>query len=272
MSRGTKRLHPLTSSIVSTQSNPRDPLPRAGYYDLWIEIAKQFSRRYITFKNDKLPATSGLANMMAIYLKGDTYYAGIWEGDFIRSIMWLVDTVTSRYPSDEYLAPSWSWVSSDNPITWTYPSDPKHFIPKSKCELLEINTTLAGKNSFGQVKSGFIKVSGRLKQITFVEECDEDARWFWSTRARFPYDLYCGNDKFAEGMIDLDDVKRLGKSLWYLEVDSNQRPSGLLLKAIEEGTELYYRRVGVAITWDLDTDVFSPDFLNSVDPSIVHIV
>ncbi|CZR66943.1 uncharacterized protein PAC_16843 [Phialocephala subalpina] len=63
---------------------------RAG----WLHHIQNYSTRSLTFEQDKLPALSGLARMLASQT-GDSYYAGLWERHIHEDLCWRV------YPRQE---------------------------------------------------------------------------------------------------------------------------------------------------------------------------
>ena len=210
--------------------------------------------------------------MMSGNLPDEEYHAGIWTGDLHRSLLWYVNLTKSTESISDFVAPSWSWVSSENPVTWGFDSVQQKTMSASKCEVLEISTTLAGQNHYGQITSGSMTIRGVLGELTWIEECDLDDRWFWGTRGTFPYDCLNEEVKVAEAMLDLDKPEIFHENLYYLEIDSMVRPSGLILEAVGDGTDLRYRRVGVAATWDKKGNLFCPTYLHGKERCTVRVI
>jgi len=88
--------------------------------DLWISIVEDYSRRNLTFREDRLPALAGVANELQTVWK-DTYIAGLWEKCLIAHLGWhragrIKSSSNSSLDSKEYLAPTWSWVRFNGPV------------------------------------------------------------------------------------------------------------------------------------------------------------
>jgi hypothetical protein len=94
------------------------PDRRQDLYSFWRDVVEAYSNSHLTFGQDKLPAISGIVKELSLSLK-ERYIAGLWEGDLIHSLLWLVRESDDFYglPS-EYRAPTWSWASVDAKISW----------------------------------------------------------------------------------------------------------------------------------------------------------
>jgi hypothetical protein len=115
------------SPETSCSKRPNTQLPsqlcskipdRNELYSYWRTVVQAYSKRELTFGLDKLPAISGIAKELWLALK-ERYIAGLWEGDLIHSLLWVVHRSDDFYglPS-EYRAPTWSWASVDAKISW----------------------------------------------------------------------------------------------------------------------------------------------------------
>jgi hypothetical protein len=94
-----------------TTMKEEEKLHRNPAYQKWYDCIEYFTNRKITYARDTLPAMSGLARKMHNTLSpNDIYYGGLWSGDIVRGLLWVVLTpVLQKQP--EYIAPSWSWAS-----------------------------------------------------------------------------------------------------------------------------------------------------------------
>lgn len=126
-------------------------------------------------ENDKLPALAGLARSMA-ERTGDFYQAGLWKS-MLPELFWKVamsePTHMCKDPGHDklllppwksevvvppaYRAPSWSWAWVDASVEfgWLRSEGPL-------TEILERRVELAGSDTFGRVKSGYIKIKAPL--------------------------------------------------------------------------------------------------------------
>lgn len=130
----------------------------------WHRTLEQYSRCSMTRSEDKLPAISGLAHSMASLL-GLHYVAGLWQEYLGEDLLWQVvnPAASRRHPT--YRAPSWSWAAIDGEISFSFYSlnGPK----KSYLEDFDVKLQPKGTDSFGQLVSGTLTVTGKLKQLDF---------------------------------------------------------------------------------------------------------
>jgi hypothetical protein len=108
----------MAASLSFSKESPRiRRVEGEEVYVRWYKILEEFGNRELTFRDDALPAISGIAATFAS-LKGDTYLGGIWVRDFPRGLCWelkpksadasiSVDKVSDR----SHFAPTWSWAS-----------------------------------------------------------------------------------------------------------------------------------------------------------------
>jgi hypothetical protein len=132
-----------------------------------MRLVQQYSTRKLTIDSDKLPALSGLANLIAMKT-GDTYLAGLWKSNLLNDLNWAIkayepthsctDTAhdatmppatksTVKYPT-KYRAPSWSWASIDAEIDYISLRDGL----LATCVGVQVKPM--GKDAFGRVASG----------------------------------------------------------------------------------------------------------------------
>lgn len=87
---------------------------RRCHFDSWYETVWRFSRRNLTFESDKLPALSGLANLIA-RIHNCTFVAGLWQEDLQVGLSWYLLRNRNWYEYEVKqvrLGPSWSWISA----------------------------------------------------------------------------------------------------------------------------------------------------------------
>jgi hypothetical protein len=138
-----------------------------GYFR-WMMLVTECSQRKLTNPRDKLPAISGLATMAAktSTFTGDEYLAGLWRGDLIRQMLWKSHDLllTSALDGVGYRAPSWSWAAVDGEIRFLV-MDKTCANPAAAPQIPEARISLIGKNRFGQVTAGHIRLRGLLRFI-----------------------------------------------------------------------------------------------------------
>ena len=168
----------------------------------WFETVEDYSKRNLTEKKDKLIALSGLAHsyyereeqLGASYrgyrgYKGEQwgkYAAGLWEAHMPSALLWR--TQSAQKPL-EYRAPSWSWASVDEHISydsqmlegvpnfggiWITDDPPS---PRESSEydfgafrVQEIETMTGSLDPMGAVSAGHITLTGVVAVTTSDEE------------------------------------------------------------------------------------------------------
>jgi hypothetical protein len=92
----------------TTMKEPEE-IYRNPAYQKWYDCVEYFTNRSITYARDALPAMSGLAKKIhGAVGTNDIYYAGMWSGDLVRGLLWVVLTPSYRRKDSDYTAPSWS--------------------------------------------------------------------------------------------------------------------------------------------------------------------
>jgi hypothetical protein len=128
----------------------------------------------ITKNSDKLIAILGLARRFAAALKYDSqdYAAGLWLSNLAFSLCWHGDNFPltrgppSYRPTEEYVAPSWSWASVSGYIRLLDPVVAKSYTDMGieisvLCDEFQVvMEPVMSNNPFGQVSSGRISLSG----------------------------------------------------------------------------------------------------------------
>ncbi|KAH6990101.1 heterokaryon incompatibility protein-domain-containing protein [Ilyonectria destructans] len=145
----------------------------------WMRLVEQYSTRNLTMASDKLPAISGLANLVATRT-GDMYFAGLWKSDLMNGLNWTIKAYEPthhcsdpehdaamppatkspvKYPA-EYRAPSWSWASLDAEIDYTALAD------ELLTTCIDVQVKPMGKDAFGRVASGKLTLKGPVYALS----------------------------------------------------------------------------------------------------------
>ena len=83
----------------------------------WAPVLRDYTRRSLSYTSDKLPAISGVAEILGRRW-GGTYHCGIWtNGDILPQLAWHVDSGSGIRRPQPPRAPSWSWASVDSPVS-----------------------------------------------------------------------------------------------------------------------------------------------------------
>ncbi|CZR61292.1 uncharacterized protein PAC_11188 [Phialocephala subalpina] len=174
----TELVRPVTVQEVTLKSS----MNNASVYRDWDAVVELYSLGALTFQKDKLVALSGLASAIFIgerNTSADGYLAGLWHSSLPSHLLWIAEKTTvtrqsywqrknkvlvpSRY--EDYIAPSWSWASLEGKIslTWcVHNYDPRDYL--ARLEGAEVTWSSMGAR-FGQVDSGFLKLSGPLASV-----------------------------------------------------------------------------------------------------------
>lgn len=181
------------------QSCPAPPQhPSGAAFDLdfrickWNDVIQEIAVRQFTVTTDRLPGVSGLATAIKTPEMG-TYFAGIWEGDPFKSMMWYVRFADEQEKDESnYVAPSWSWVWTKYQIMWPFlaaiPYRPADQIEKWKMwsqmfgpKLLKHHVKLKSQDPHGEVLSGtYLIMSGYCRDIYIAENPGTDHdEWKW---------------------------------------------------------------------------------------------
>ena len=206
----------------------------------WNTLVMDYTRRQLTFPNDKLVAISAIAEEFAS-LCNSKYLAGLWRKSFSEGLGWHVARAPIRRPS-EYRAPSWSWASVNSQVEYTRSTHPGEVI--SKIELLEFDISyISAGLPFGRISSASLTVKGPVKQATWYHR-RSGLRFMGSSTLLLPDQVWTYRDAFQEGWGEEDDST---ESVWCLntieeELDTyTGHVEGLILVSNDEG---HFKRVG----------------------------
>ncbi|KAL6888003.1 heterokaryon incompatibility domain-containing protein [Trichoderma evansii] len=148
----------------------------------WHGLVEHYSKLNLTKRTDRLPALSGLAYRMAPFL--GAYYAGLWKSSIFSDLAWEADKPSSRpNRSQEYIGPSWSWVSVNTAVRYLNLEDVwllsrQNFVRNTNqyqrhrsyrqpiIRSIEVKTK--GENYYGEISSAALVCSGLLRSVTLV--------------------------------------------------------------------------------------------------------
>lgn len=135
----------------------------------YCRLVTIYSTKKLTYKSDKLPAFSSLAQSIHSALPDKCeYLAGLWSHDFLRGLIWHRQSSTAIH-SLEYRAPSWSWAVTDDAISYYQPSE--FTIVKFNLQLLDWDITFRDPgNPFGETKAGHVIVQGRTVPLIRTQQ------------------------------------------------------------------------------------------------------
>lgn len=171
----TRELYQM--ALFGRYCEPIDSSHPADYiFRQWQGMVSTYSMRSLTRESDRLPAMSGIADLVQNATKS-RYLAGLWVDNLMEDLCWSVEPKTavcadedlaitgflSHRASSEYRAPTFSW-SSINVGVISYelnhhPAlDPVAVVLDAKCDLKK------EANPLGEVTSGFLTLEAYLVQ------------------------------------------------------------------------------------------------------------
>ncbi|KAE9983937.1 hypothetical protein EG327_005301 [Venturia inaequalis] len=161
----------------------------------WTQYVVAYSYLNLTFASDRLPAISGLARDYVSRRPNQhpgQYLAGLWRNDIYDQLVWFVGAPLLRHrakktirfqnedPDEakfwttqkarlrEYVAPSWSWASVFDAISYRAPEDNRPL-----CEVLDASMSLNGDDEFGALSKGCsLTIIGRLYESSWTAISD----------------------------------------------------------------------------------------------------
>lgn len=93
-----------------------------SFYGTWALLVHTYTKRSITHEADKLPAITGLFNMLSQVL-ADQFIAGFWRSQLPQNLVWFRTSLyaagtATNWRSQVRHAPTWSWASYNIPVRY----------------------------------------------------------------------------------------------------------------------------------------------------------
>ncbi|KAI0188503.1 heterokaryon incompatibility protein-domain-containing protein [Xylaria flabelliformis] len=216
--------------------------------EIWAQCVSMYSRTKLTIQSDKLVAISGVARWIhwqtAHSENMNVYLAGLWRENLQSQLLWRVVVPGKNTQPTQYLAPSWSWASTNQPVEYRAASNVDDTNNPS-CELtalidiVEAETELLAKHdNFGQVTGGTLQIE--FKVIFSLNTQDWKPGDNVSQRIYWDYDI--GKDQTVYLLPVLD----------FSNTDGIYRHSeeGLVLKEVSDTSATpHFTRLGIFFTW-----------------------
>ncbi|RFN43156.1 hypothetical protein FIE12Z_12607 [Fusarium flagelliforme] len=164
----------------------------------WLDFVSIYSRADFSYYSDRLPALSGIANIIQKKIK-QRYIAGLWEPAFTQGLMWNsgrpatgghLETEQSKTDEQQLKVPSWSWAANRHRVFFSV-------LPcwKLVCKIEECDVKSRGSETSGQLLSWRLRLRGSFQRLNLSDmglERHDDARFnlFESSRACAPMYVY----------------------------------------------------------------------------------
>lgn len=227
--------------------------------DHWRSIVRNYTRRFLTYPNDKLSAIAGVANHYSQEFNS-RYVCGLWESLLFSELMWCSTRSDISRPLT-HRAPTWSWASVDGEIhhDWCAKSG-RSILPN----LIECRVTPASPSSpFGPVIPEMCSLRISTSLISVIWQGDRKYISVETHKRKWP-----GNDEYDQekilqkvGLTQADALEEsLPTEVWVLPI-TIWPVRGLLLEHVQHDT---YRRVGLVLRlWD-EKLMDSPKFRQAI--------
>lgn len=229
--------------------------------DYWRLILRDYTRRFLTYPNDKLSAIAGVADLYSQFFNS-RYVAGLWEFSLLSELMWCSNRSDITRPIVSR-APSWSWASIDGEVHHSWcPSGIHAEAPK----IIECRIALVSNSSpFGPVNpaQSILRIRGTLIKAIWEENREyiavvaidtpinpkarDEVKILQSDpfedfqSARAPQPMFFGRRDGRTHADALEDYPP--KEVWVLPITKDPI-RGLLLAHVEHDR---YRRVGLVL-------------------------
>ncbi|KAL2070991.1 hypothetical protein VTL71DRAFT_14017 [Oculimacula yallundae] len=139
--------------------------------DIWYQAVSDLIKRGISYRSDIFPAISGVAKDTYRHIKQE-YKAGLWLDHIHTGLLWSVGYIGAKR-TEAYTAPSWSWASLDLSSQRGLGISGRRIYPAlnvsgrqhKTANILEVNVITKGKDPFGPVVSGSMKISGPAQTV-----------------------------------------------------------------------------------------------------------
>lgn len=181
---------------VDTEQVDVCQIPPSGRDYSWTRVVAEYSRRKLTFPEDKLPALAGLARHLvnttnARQSDGEAkpqipnggYLAGLRWDNLIDDLCWSLDRHAPKGERPHrYRAPSWSWASIDGCIE--YNSACRPHLAVARDAHVDLDTA---ENPLGKVNGGWLYMEA-LRLTPVLPEGEPDHQlplWFHEDHVSF---------------------------------------------------------------------------------------
>lgn len=126
-------------------------------YDCWTDIQISYTRCELTRFSDRRVAISGVIKRIE-KMTGWTNVWEMWRERLLWELLWFVEEPTERPATEEYLAPTWSWVGIKGRVMMVIGSAEK------KTWMAEVVDVGASEGR------GRIRIEGMMKKARCIDE------------------------------------------------------------------------------------------------------
>lgn len=142
-------------------------------FRFWHKVVENYSMRTLTFSFDKLPAISGMADIVQRRTKSN-YVAGLWVDNIDRDLLWRRIGPWGNGARGDSKAPTFAWSSADGEIDYYCFRSPNEAYVKSS-SVLSIEAFPSRRAPLGRVAGGTLKMEGPL--LPAVLDLSSESGW-----------------------------------------------------------------------------------------------
>lgn len=209
---------------------------------VWYQYVHEYSRRQLSYRQDRLPAISAIARTLSQQFPGEEYIAGLWTSDLARGLLWSpcvkgVFEGCTKLLARGYIAPSWSWAHRPNLVEWVDVKGPEAlFTPEF--EFLESKLRFETNSPFSRALGGHIQIDAKMTKVSLgtgdVKMVQKHPPMFWEVP--FEFTLSTSDDQYLAHLqfdwfvySEKDFLSKPFGDLWMLlttSCDSSHHPGG----------------------------------------------
>ncbi|KAI9640558.1 hypothetical protein NHQ30_010856 [Ciborinia camelliae] len=139
----------------------------------WLKIVSWFTALQITYLSDRMAALAGFTEAFDTLSRKNLglYFAGIWEHDLVRGLLFsCIDpelrTISTNNTSDSR-PPSWSWTSAafDGFYISYDPSELSDFVPEIKVQKVSCKP-VTPNSPFGWATDGILEIKCKVRKVS----------------------------------------------------------------------------------------------------------
>ncbi|OBS23336.1 hypothetical protein FPOA_03885 [Fusarium poae] len=153
--------------------NLRSSKRRERLHMLWNSTCQDFANKAVSQASDLPYLLWGMAFQFHTLFNGEEFACGHWRSNLAESLTWWIPGVKPEH--EEYLAPSWSWLSAGCPVQLPQLNPKRH--KRAVVDILSISRAYESRpdNGFGKHAPGSsVSVHGFLRKLRFDHSGNEE--------------------------------------------------------------------------------------------------
>ncbi|CEI60350.1 hypothetical protein FVEN_g6506 [Fusarium venenatum] len=154
-----------TQIAHASDRNLRGSERRERLHMLWNSNCQDFTNKSVSQTSDMPYILWGMAFRFHTLFRGEEYGCGHWRSNLAESLTWWIPGVKPE--CEDYLAPSWSWLSAGCPVQLVHLDLRRH--KRAVVDILSISRGFESylDDGFGKHAFGSMSVNGFLRKVRF---------------------------------------------------------------------------------------------------------